>query len=419
MNKKYAKFALVALLLPAWSAHGMAYWNRCVSCVRSWAHALYYNPQPVAVTPASITAQWVALQASAQTNNPIESCPIIPDRSLQRAKILMNHIAPALANGNELPQRERAYLSDNLFVEIEEEEDALQKKFTIILSKIEHRNEKEVGTLLFTYIKGKNEIFFDAIIIKKSERGNGYGNMLIKFVSERFKEYKDCKISGSAVPHHLRKGETGHNMLPRLIKFYKKFGAKVVKIEREVPAADMEFVPAGTVAQERARKIVAHIIGDAMPHGLSPVPTRGNHGGEENIKFLYAEEILDAENQIKAYFNVYEVIDTPGRYYVEYTMKEIRIGECEVLYNEQNQAAYITDLKIASQFRAEGFGTELCAYIARFLAQKGCKDLRWVPSPYDFKSNQTEEELYPKLIHFYERLGAQFDQTYMTIKLDS
>ncbi len=77
--------------------------------------------------------------------------------------------------------------------------------------------------------------------INPTLRCKGYGSILVKYALSKIAaaQCEQKTISLTATPYDLRAGETTEEMLPKLINFYEKLGAKVV--DRNDRGASMEF----------------------------------------------------------------------------------------------------------------------------------------------------------------------------------
>jgi GNAT superfamily N-acetyltransferase len=81
----------------------------------------------------------------------------------------------------------------------------------------------------------------DSLKIALNHRGKGYGSILVKYALNKIVAAR-CEqktISLTAVPYDLREGETTLEMLPKLIKFYEKLGAKL--LDKNDRGASMRF----------------------------------------------------------------------------------------------------------------------------------------------------------------------------------
>ena len=81
----------------------------------------------------------------------------------------------------------------------------------------------------------------DSLKIALNQRGNGYGSILVTFALNKITsaQCEQKTISLTAVPYDLREGETTEEILPKLIKFYEKLGAKL--LDKNDRGASMRF----------------------------------------------------------------------------------------------------------------------------------------------------------------------------------
>jgi GNAT superfamily N-acetyltransferase len=115
--------------------------------------------------------------------------------------------------------------------------------FNIVLESMLKKNNEviscnEIGFLYF--VKDGNSIFGFSLNIYDTYRNKGYGTILLQFLSERFKNFKNCDIRWTASPK-------GSKDLPRLIALYERFGGKV--ISRSAVQAEMKYCPSKPMAK--------------------------------------------------------------------------------------------------------------------------------------------------------------------------
>jgi GNAT superfamily N-acetyltransferase len=87
---------------------------------------------------------------------------------------------------------------------------------------------KELGTVDFSYYKINHSGCISHLHVCREERGHSYGSLLLKYALEKLTDL-DCEsISLDASPFDLGPGQTPEKILPKLISFYQRYGAKLI-----------------------------------------------------------------------------------------------------------------------------------------------------------------------------------------------
>lgn len=68
---------------------------------------------------------------------------------------------------------------------------------------------------------------------------------------------------------------------------------------------------------------------------------------------------------------------------------------------------HLNSLHIEQHERKKNYGTLLYACAIKAMMDLGCDKISWTAAPNDLLLSQTEQEMLPKLIKFYEQLGAK------------
>lgn len=93
------------------------------------------------------------------------------------------------------------------------------------------KTNQEYGSLIY-HVQPLNVVYIRRFVIDPNFRKQQLGSKLLQTVLDKLPSLYGCKkVTLQARPFELREGETKQQMLPKLIKFYEKHGAKVVRIE--------------------------------------------------------------------------------------------------------------------------------------------------------------------------------------------
>lgn len=87
------------------------------------------------------------------------------------------------------------------------------------------------------------------------------------------------------------------------------------------------------------------------------------------------------------------------------TNKEL--GSIEFHFYTFNNTAQISKLHIKSQERKKSYGSILLRFALDTLTELGCSAIYWMACPFDLNPEQTQENMLPKLVAFYQKHGAQ------------
>jgi tRNA uridine 5-carbamoylmethylation protein Kti12 len=79
-----------------------------------------------------------------------------------------------------------------------------------------------------------------------------------------------------------------------------------------------------------------------------------------------------------------------------------------VIINDTNvKKGYLNTLHIEQQERKKNYGALIYACAIKAMMDLGCEKIIWNATPNDLLLSQSEREMLPKLIKFYEQLGAK------------
>lgn len=126
--------------------------------------------------------------------------------------------------------RERTFEIDGLY-------NILIKRWVVdgaheYIAVIKNKMTNESYGHLIYQLQPLNVVYIRRLVIDPEYRNHELGGKLLKAVLERLPSLYGCKkVTLLASPMELRDGETKEQMLPKLIKFYEKHGAKVARTE--------------------------------------------------------------------------------------------------------------------------------------------------------------------------------------------
>jgi hypothetical protein len=82
------------------------------------------------------------------------------------------------------------------------------------------------------------------------------------------------------------------------------------------------------------------------------------------------------------------------------------IANAAFSYDKTDQCGHISNLQVCQNARNQSYGSKLLKHVLEKLSTH-CNEIYFQAYPYDLKSDQTKQEMLPKLISFYQRQGAQ------------
>lgn len=95
------------------------------------------------------------------------------------------------------------------------------------------------GSLIYQ-VQSRDEVYIRRFVVDSNYRKQGWGSKLLQAVLAQLPSLYGCKkVTLKAEPLELKEQETPQHMLPKLIKFYQKQGARVIRTEGNGPW--MEF----------------------------------------------------------------------------------------------------------------------------------------------------------------------------------
>lgn len=141
-------------------------------------------------------------------------------------------------SNNSLAQAVSPYA--HLEIEIyESQKDQSTVTFTVILK--DSTTGCQLGSIIFEYNAGSKKGFINRLHIFPNARKKSYGSILLQFALDSLTECDCQQVNWVASPFDLQKGQTQTDMLPKLIAFYEKHGAKM--LSKTAYNAQMIFNP--------------------------------------------------------------------------------------------------------------------------------------------------------------------------------
>lgn len=82
------------------------------------------------------------------------------------------------------------------------------------------------------------------------------------------------------------------------------------------------------------------------------------------------------------------------------------LGRISFSFNKLTKTGYISRLHVLRTARRNSYGSVLLRYALKTLTHLKCTCINWMAFPFDLAEGQTQENMLPKLIAFYQRHGA-------------
>jgi GNAT superfamily N-acetyltransferase len=288
-----------------------------------------------------------------------------------------------------------------------------------------YKNNEKLGYAEAVYHSADKKGSILRIHILKN-RNQGIGSLLLGCTLKKLIELNCTYIKLEAYPFDLAKDQDFSQMVPKLINFYKQFGAEpdydyegcrylsftnipktqnaINKLLEKWELKDLNASASSnnTHALKRAQIIMGHLA----PAELSAQPT---HGITDNLeKIVYKEKIYS--NQTKELIGSIEIErTTPNVYHAQlFDAHNREIGDATFLFDKHTKGARIELIDINHTMRGKGYGKLLLAHIGKFLISKGCKYVSGIANPFGLSEdkNQSAENMLPGLIGFYQQFGA-------------
>ena len=205
----------------------------------------------------TILAQITFLAAAMQPNQPLEQKPCPIGNIKERLKsgldsiIEYNNFYKDLSIKDKLEGKEKILSTDTddfyLDVRLLQEPDlpGLSFQFEGFLIKNSNTSHQfDIVARMIVKLYCHSIYIHEIEVIEHTNRGKGYGTLLIKAMSQRFKEHiKNRTILGHATPFNLQKDKTHEQMFPKLITFYEKLGGVVTEKSSDGKLAEMQYDP--------------------------------------------------------------------------------------------------------------------------------------------------------------------------------
>ena len=184
-------------------------------------------------------------------------------------------------------------------------------------------------------------------------------------------------------------------------------------------SASAAFGMAQHQALNRARQIVGHL---QQPRQLS-APTYQPHeklmlpmactGSIEGCRegWIHEKVICDKKTQ-QLIACIHLFVEDDNSSSTEFTVSlslptQDNIGSATVIYYKKNSTLELELLTVNTDFRGNGYGSMLLAYIKNFARHLGCKEITGIATPYALKEGETRRQMLPKLIKFYRSAGGK------------
>ncbi len=133
-------------------------------------------------------------------------------------------------------------VSDTLTIEIKKSESVENETDYYKILIFEQNSCKEKGYIQFSFNNATKQAYIEYLHIYKNERRKNYGSILLTFALETLTELQAVKVEWHASPFDLAMGEERDTMLPKLIAFYERHGARMTQFT-QTGNAQMVYKP--------------------------------------------------------------------------------------------------------------------------------------------------------------------------------
>lgn len=110
----------------------------------------------------------------------------------------------------------------------------------LIVTRLINPEDKILGFCIAEAFTESKKGDIDFLMIDQNERRNGYGKILLAYTTKSLFENGCTSLAGVPAPFDLKKEETKAEMEPKLINFYKQFGAQLTT-EDDLPKLDLKL----------------------------------------------------------------------------------------------------------------------------------------------------------------------------------
>jgi len=86
--------------------------------------------------------------------------------------------------------------------------------------------------------------------------------------------------------------------------------------------------------------------------------------------------------------------------------KENIIGYADISIAKKTRTAHLHYLHINSGERQKSYGSILLKAVLHDASNQLCNYIKWEAAPFDLRTDESKEEIFPKLVNFYTQHGA-------------